>query len=90
MLWNLGARSPDAIGRDMLHGMTSIRPFLIGLARIVVGTFFAFVAITLVARTLRYGPTSLFSTFAIGTFLAALAVDALIGDAIRKTLGIKR
>ena len=74
----------------MIHGLRSFRGFIIGLARVVAGTFFAYLSITLVARTLHYGPTSLFSTFAIGTFLAALAVDALIGDTIRKLLGIKR
>ncbi len=90
ILWNLGTRSPDAIARDMMHGVTSPRPFLIGLIRLTLGAFLAYIAISLVAHTLRYGPTSIFSAFAIGTFLAALAVDALIGDSVRKALGIRR
>jgi len=74
----------------MLRGMRSLRPFLYGLARLLAGAFFAYIAISLVARTLRHGPTSIFSAFAIGAFLAALAVDALIGDSVRKALGIRR
>lgn len=59
------------------------------ITRAVIGFIFAFVALALVATV--SGPVrSDFSIIAIGVFLAALVVDALIGDAVRAGIGLRR
>ncbi len=70
--------------------MSSARGAIAGLLRLLLGALFAFASVVLVARTLAYGTSTLFSVFAIGTFLAGLCVDALLGEAVRQAIGIKR
>ena len=74
----------------MARGTSSPRSLVAGIVRVACGALCAYGSVLLVARTLQYGSTTLFSVFAIGTFVAGLLVDALIGDAVRHVLGIKR
>jgi hypothetical protein len=57
--------------------------------RATVGLIFAIVALSLVASV--SGPVRRdFSIIAIGVFLGGLTVDALIGDAVRAGIGLRR
>ncbi len=59
------------------------------IARAILGLIFAFVALALVATV--SGPVRQdFSIIAIGVFVAGLTVDALIGDAVRAGIGLRR
>ncbi len=55
--------------------------------RIAIGLIFALLALTLVATV---APRPEFSAVAIAVFLAALGVDALIGDGFRAGIGIRK
>lgn len=90
ILWNLVERSPRDVASDIAAGARHARTFVQGFLRTAVGLIFASLALVLVATTIAYGTADLFSIFSIGTFLAGLTVDALIGDAVRRIMGIKR
>ena len=90
VLWDIGSRSPTQIARDLHDGIRSPRALLSGIVRACAGALLAACAIALVVRALQYGPAELFSAFAIATFVAALAIDALIGDDVRRSIGIRR
>lgn len=89
-LWNLTARSPMQVARDIVAGARNGRSFAYGLLRFAGGTFLAVVALGLVVSVLSIATLRLFSLFSIGAFISALAVEALIGDDLRRLLRIER
>jgi hypothetical protein len=80
-VWDIGHYAPARALRSLS---------LAGAMRFVVGLGAAFVALLLLIDAFPPGEEGLFSAYAIGTFLAALAVDLLIGDALRSIARIKR
>ena len=90
-VWDVGRHSPMELPRAIARACTSVARFVRGLLRFTVGLTAAFFALAVLTSTLPPGESAgLFSAYAIGTFLAALAVDALIGDALRGIVRIKR
>jgi hypothetical protein len=87
VLWDLVARNPGAIARNASEAFRRAGPAARGLLRFAVGLVFAVLALALVATV---ADARDFSAVAIAVFLAALGVDALIGDAIRAGIGIHR
>ncbi|MGZ3496005.1 MAG: hypothetical protein ACXWNK_19295 [Vulcanimicrobiaceae bacterium] len=90
-VWDIGRHSPMQIPRAIARACSSAARFLAGLLRFTIGLLAAFLALAVLTSTLPPGESAgIFSAYAIGTFLAALAVDVLIGDALRGIVRIKR
>lgn len=87
-LWDLVARNPSDIVRDVSAGVRQPRSLVRGLIRLGVGFALVFLALAL-AQSVFFDRHD-FSYGAIAIFLAALGVDALIGDAFRSGVGIAR
>lgn len=90
-VWDIGRQSPLALPHAIARAFTSAARLAAGLLRFAVGLAAAFLALAVLTGTLPPGESAgVFSAYAIGTFLAALAVDMLIGDALRGLVRIKR
>lgn len=71
LLWNLSALRPGT-----LFSLT-------GLARLIIGSLFVFAALLLLYESFPDLRQTELSYFAIGSFLAALAADFIIGEDVR-------
>jgi len=72
-----------------LSGRRSQRTFsLAGVTRAIAGAVFVIAALVLLYASFPEMTQREFSLYAIGTFLTALVADFLIGDDIRKRLGV--
>lgn len=76
VFWNLGA----------VRSRFSVSP--LGCLRFTAGTVFVLSALVLLYESFPYLTQQEFSYFAIGTFIAALIADFLVGDDIRRRLGV--
>lgn len=65
------------------------RAFVVGIARFIWGALFALLAMALIARSLPQSELEHYSLFGVAAFLAALVVDVLIGDQIRRLFRIR-
>jgi hypothetical protein len=87
-LWDIGTRSPIQAVRDVAAGFSHPRRLLGGIVRTLAGLGYAALAIAFVVLALG-DAGGLFSVFAIGTFLAGLIFEALVGPSIRRLVGIR-
>ncbi|MDQ2871830.1 MAG: hypothetical protein M3R35_01730 [Candidatus Eremiobacteraeota bacterium] len=88
-LWDIGRHPPVRLVGQTLRRRPQGASVLPGVLRFALGLIAAFVALRLLGGALVF-ESRLFSAYAIGTFLAALAVDLLIGDDLRQIVGIKK
>jgi hypothetical protein len=84
VLWNVGSRPPLRLLRDVA-GMKKPRKAFFALAGIAIGLMFVAAATALTISAIGGNP-NLFVPFVLGTFLIAIAVDALVGDDLRRAV----
>ena len=82
VVWNVGARHPFQMLRELL-GARSLRSVLAGVASLLIGTIFIAAATILLIPAVTDVPQA-FIPIEILTFVVALAVEALIGNDLRK------
>lgn len=85
-LWDLLHVSPGSAAKTLRDA--GPRMLAIVIARFFIGLIFALTAMLVLVASLPLTALPSFSAFAILTFITAFVVDALIGDALRKTLRI--
>jgi len=78
------------LSQDIARSFKEPRSFLAGVLRFGAGIVFAAFALTLVLSALRFSTIVSFSLFAVTTFITALVVESLIGDDVRRILGLER
>ncbi len=88
-VWDIGRHPPVRLLRSAFGQLRRGVAVLPGLLRFAVGLIAALVAMGILAGALT-DEGRLFSAYAIGTFLAGLTVDLLIGDDLRNAVRVKR
>lgn len=71
-----------------MNGLKHRASIVRGIARTLVGLLFATLALVLIWGTLSQRTISLFPAYAIGSFVAGLVLEALLGNALRSLSGI--
>lgn len=87
ILWNLAARSPSRVIASVFIPSTT-RARLAATFRLIAGLIFIYLALRLTDAAIPLAATSVFTIFAGGVFIVGLAVDALIGEPIRRLTGL--
>ena len=85
-VWNVGTRTPAAMLSDMVRAFQSPRAFVAGAFSALVGLVFV-AAATILLLPVVDKQASDFVPLAIYTFIAALAIEFLVGNDLRATLG---
>jgi hypothetical protein len=83
IVWNVGTRSPGALVRDLARALREPRALFAGILSLVVGSVFVAAATVLMLPAIPDPETELVPV-EIFTFLAALAIELLVGDDLRK------
>ena len=89
MVWNVGTRTPLALLADMRRGLSDRRVLGIGIVSTIVGFVFIMAATVVLFPTIA-NPVRDLSVFELLTFLVALLVEVLVGDDVRRLVGIGR
>jgi hypothetical protein len=76
--------------RDAGRAMRSWRSLIRGTVRLIAGGIFATLSLALVLASLPAAALRVFPVFVIITFLTAMLVDALLGDAVRHVFGMAK
>jgi hypothetical protein len=87
-LWDVGSRSPIEAVRDAVGAFGRPSRLPAGIVRAVAGLGYAALAIAFVMLALPDPEPTIVSAFIIGAFLTGLVFEALVGDALRRILGI--
>lgn len=87
ILWNLAARSPLRVITAVV-GHSTLKASLAAVVRLIVGLLFIYLALRLTDAAIPLATQNVFTIFAAGVFIAGLAIDALIGDAVRHRIGL--
>ncbi len=88
-IWEVGTRSPLRAAVDVRAGLSNRRTLTAGLLRFIAGGCLFVLAIFFVLAAIR-DDVDRFGVFSIGTFLAALIVEHLLGDELRLLVGIRK
>jgi hypothetical protein len=83
VVWNIGTRSPGTLVNDIGRAIRDPRAIFIGLTSLVVGLVFVAAAIVLMLPSMP-DPDSELVPISIVTFVAALGIELLIGDDVRR------
>ncbi len=89
IVWNVGTRTPLALLTDLRQGLRDRRVLGIGIISAIVGLVFIVAATVLLAPAIADPPREL-SVAELLTFLVALLVEILIGEDVRRLVGIGR
>ena len=87
-LWDIGTRSPIQAVRDILDAFAHPKALIGGFVRTLAGLGYIALAIAFVVMALDEAP-GLFTVVGIGTLLAGLLFEALVGPSIRRMVGIR-
>ena len=87
IVWNVGTRTPLALLADLRKGLNDRRVLGIGIVSAIVGFVFIMAA-TVVLFPAIANPVRDLSVFELLTFLVALLVEVLVGDDVRRLVGI--
>ncbi len=87
IVWNVGTRTPLALLADLRKGLNDRRVLGIGVVSAIVGFVFIMAA-TVVLFPAIANPVRDLSVFELLTFLVALLVEVLVGDDVRRLVGI--
>jgi hypothetical protein len=82
VIWNVGARDPLGLLRDVVR-VRDARSFFYGAASLLIGLMFVAAATMLVISAIGDAP-ELFVPLELFTFVVAIAVDALVGNELRR------
>lgn len=74
--------------RDLGRAMRTWRSMIRGTLRFIAGGIFAALSFALVLASLPAAALQFLPVFVIVTFLTAMVVDALLGDAVRQLFGM--
>ena len=88
IVWNVGTRSPLALIADLRRGFHDRRVFAIGVVSAIVGFVFIMAATVLLLPAIA-DPARDLSISELLTFLVALLVEILIGNDVRRLVGMK-
>lgn len=89
LLWVAAVAVWDPLHFSLARLRGGRRAFVVGLARFIWGALFALLAMALIARSLPESELEHYSLFGVAAFLAALVVDVLIGEQIRRLFRIR-
>ncbi len=89
VVWNVGARSPLRVLRDVRASFGDGRAFCTGLICALVGFIFIAAATVLLLPAIADPPADFIPT-EIGTLLIALALEHLIGNDLRTMAGARK
>jgi hypothetical protein len=84
-VWNVGTRAPAAVLRDIVRALRNRRAFVTGTLSLIVGLIFVAAATVLLLPAV-YDVGADFVPLEIFTFLAALAIEYLIGADLRTVI----
>jgi hypothetical protein len=82
VIWNVGARDPLGLLREVAS-VRDAKRFFFGLASLLIGLIFVAAATMLVISAIG-DSAQLFVPYELFTFITAIAVDALIGNELRR------
>lgn len=89
IVWNVGTRTPLALIADLRKGLHDGRALGIGIVSAIVGFVFIMAATVLLLPAIA-NPARDLSVLELLTFLVALLVEILVGDDVRRIVGIGR
>jgi len=81
-VWNVGSRAPTAVVHDVVRALHNRRVFVTGMLSLCIGLIFVAAATVLLLPTV-YDVAADFVPLEIFTFLAALAIECLVGSDLR-------
>lgn len=90
LLWVAAVAVWDPLHFALARPHAGGRTLVVAIARFIWGALFALLAMALTARALPENEWTHYSSYAVAAFLAALLVDALIGDQIRAILRLRK
>ena len=90
IIWDVGTRSPGQVIADALAGARTLPNFVRGMLRFVIGLGLISVSVVLVLNALPDNEAPRYTIYQTGIFLAALAVELLIGEEVRRALGLRK
>ena len=90
IILDIGTRSPGQVLADAITASRSAYAVIRGLIRILISLFFAGISVALTFSALPAIEFDRYTIYQIGVFLAALAVELLIGDQVRTLLGVRK
>ncbi len=88
IVWDIGTRSPAHVLADAIAAARSTRSLIRGALRFFIGLLFIAISVTVLFLALPQSEFDRYTTYQIGTFVTALAVEILIGNDVRPLLGL--
>ncbi|GAC1392371.1 MAG: hypothetical protein NVSMB31_10430 [Vulcanimicrobiaceae bacterium] len=90
IIWDVGTRSPLRVATSILTALRTPKTLARGVIRFLVGAVFIAASALLLILILPQNEFARYTLYQIVAFLAALAVELLIGEDVRPLLGLNR
>lgn len=90
IILDIGTRSPGQVLADVITASRSAYATIRGLIRVLIGLVFTGISVGLTFFSLPPIEFDRYTIYQIAVFLAALAVELLIGDQVRALVGVRK